>query len=448
MSKLRKFYNFITDNNKHSLYVYGEIISGSDKWENSEVVFDDFRDTVEAMQNNSQLDIYINSPGGSVFATQGIVALLRRAKERGITINAYLDGLAASCASWLPMVADKVFAYPQSVMMIHAPYTMVVANAKEMQKEIEVLNKIQNDVIIPLYMEKAKEGVTVEQIQELMEAETWFNATEMAEIFDIELLEEKKETKMCVSKEILNKYRNTPTELLNQANSAEVDPEKTEEVEPQKESVIEPEVEPTTEPENTEPVVEPEVEPEKPEDGEPQEEPEVEPEKPEDGEPQEEPTVEPENKEVEELTNKLQAMQAENERLAAALNEANTKILSLNEKLNELQPIVDSYNAELAAKQAEEEAALLNEKRDFYKNKFERLGAANKFASKEVQELINKCLVEEKAEYELNTMLVSLIQDTMESSTIVKMSNKQQVDNCMDNLIPDLEDVGTKYGFR
>ena len=56
--------------------------------------------------------------------------------------------------------------------------------------------------------------------------------------------------------------------------------------------------------------------------------------------------------------------------------------------------------------------------------------------------------VEEKAEYELNTMLVSLIQDTMESSTIVKMSNKQQVDNCMDNLIPDLEDVGTKYGFK
>lgn len=399
MSKSRKFYNFITDNNKHSLYVYGEIISGSDKWDSSEVVFDDFRDTVEAMQDNSQLDIYINSPGGSVFATQGIVALLRRAKERGITINAYLDGLAASCASWLPMVADKVFAHPQSVMMIHAPYTMVVGSAKEMQKEIEVLNKIQNDVIIPLYMEKAKEGVTVEQIQELMEAETWFNATEMAEIFDIELLEEKKETKMCVGKEILNKYRNTPAELLNQADSTEVDPEKPEEEEPQEE-------------------------------------------------PQEEPTVEPENKEVEELTNKLQAMQAENDRLAAALNEANTKILSLNERLNELQPIVDSYNAELAAKQAEEEAALLNEKRDFYKNKFERLGAANKFASKEVQELINKCLVEEKAEYELNTMLVSLIQDTVESSTIVTMSNKQQVDNCMDNLIPELEDVGTKYGFR
>ena len=136
MSKSRKFYNFITDNNKHSLYVYGEIISGSDKWDSSEVVFDDFRDTVEAMQNNSQLDIYINSPGGSVFATQGIVALLRRAKERGITINAYLDGLAASCASWLPMVADKVFAHPQSVMMIHAPYTMVVGSAKEMQKEM------------------------------------------------------------------------------------------------------------------------------------------------------------------------------------------------------------------------------------------------------------------------------------------------------------------------
>lgn len=426
MSKVSKFYNFVTEKNKQKLYVYGEIIGGSEKWDESEVVFDDFKDTVEAMPNDSVLDIYVNSPGGSVFATQGIVALLRRAKDRGVTINAYLDGIAASSASWLPMIANTIYAYPQSIMMIHSPYTFVAGNAKEMEKEIAVLNKIQNDVIIPLYMEKAKEGITAERIQELMEAETWFNASEMAEIFNIELLEEKKEMKMCATKEILNKYRNTPVELLNQADDEEPEAEPQEPQEP---------VEPQGEGE------EPEQEPENPDTAEVEGEGE---------EPEAEPTLEPETHEdeaVKELENNLQAAMEENKRLTNELHEANKKILDLNEKIGELQPIVDQYNSELAAKEAEEKAAILNEKKAYYKNKFEKLGAKNKFETKEVQDLVN-CVLDEKAEFELSKMLVNLMEDTTEKSTVVGTFNKYKTDDNMDNLIPDIEDVGSKYGFK
>lgn len=390
MNKPKRFYNFIAEQNNQKLYVYGEIISGSEKWDETEVVFDDFRDAVEAMSEGSTLDIYINSPGGSVFATSGIVALLRRAKERGVVINATIDGLAASCASWLPMVANKIYAYSQSIMMIHSPFTFVVGNAKEMEREIAVLNKIQNDVMIPLYMEKAKEGVTAERIQELMEAETWLNASEMAELFDIEILEEERDVRMCATKEILNKFKNTPVEILNKVES----------------------------------------------EGE-GEEPEQEP-----SEPQE-----PENEVVKELENKLKEALKENEELKNLLSEANGQISSLTDKVNELQPIVDKYNEEIANKEAEEKARLLNEKKEYYKNKFEKFGAKKKYESKEVQDLLDSVL-DEKSEFELNKMLVNIMEENVtEKSTVVGLFNKSTMDGHMNNLLPTSEDVRSKYGF-
>ena len=132
--KTNRFYNFISTNKKHELYVYGEIVGGSSKWDESDVVFDDFKNKLNEMEDNSTLDIYVNSPGGSVFTTQGIVAALRRAKDRGITVNAYIDGLGASCASWLPFVADNLYVYPQSIMMIHKPMSIAFGNSDQIKK--------------------------------------------------------------------------------------------------------------------------------------------------------------------------------------------------------------------------------------------------------------------------------------------------------------------------
>ncbi len=132
---MKKFYNFIAkDNAVHELYVYGEIVGGSEKWCEDDVTFLDFKECIEKIPDGATLDLYINSPGGSVFATQSILSILDRAKARGITINGYIDGLGASCASWLACACDNIYIYNHSVLMLHKPMTFSFGNADNLAK--------------------------------------------------------------------------------------------------------------------------------------------------------------------------------------------------------------------------------------------------------------------------------------------------------------------------
>ena len=105
---MSKFYNIKSQNNTTGVYIYGEIIGGSDKWDESDVTFDDFRKALDVMNNGDTLEMYINSPGGSVFTTQGIVNMINRCKKtKNIKVVSYIDGLGASCASWLQWLLMK-----------------------------------------------------------------------------------------------------------------------------------------------------------------------------------------------------------------------------------------------------------------------------------------------------------------------------------------------------
>ena len=409
---MNKFYNFISNNKKHELYVYGEIIGGSNKWDESDVIFDDFKDKLNEMDDNSTLDIYINSPGGSVFTTQGIVALLRRAKERGITINAYIDGMGASCASWLPFVADNLYVYPQSIMMIHKPMsTLWGANADEMKKEIDFLDKIENDVIIPLYMERAKDGVTEEFIKKKMTAETWFTANEINELFNVTMLSDEKNIVCCADKNVLNRYSNVPKELLNRLQ---------EENNMEKDKNIA-----TIESEENKVESTPEQTKDNSVEGE---------------------GVEPETNEkskIEDLEKTIEDLKNEKIELETKLNEANEKVIALNDKVAELSPIVDKYNDKLAQEEEIKNTEMLNEKKEYFKNKFEQLGARAKFESEEVTTLISNCIKDEKAMSKLNAMIVDLI-----SVGVSKPKAKYENVSDVDNLLVTEENAATKYGFR
>ena len=414
---MNKFYNFISNNKKHELYVYGEIIGGSNKWDESVVIFNDFKDKLNEMDDNSTLDIYINSPGGSVFTTQGIVALLRRSKERGITINAYIDGMGASCASWLPFVADNLYVYPQSIMMIHKPMsTLWAANADEMKKEIDFLDKIENDIIIPLYMERAKDGVTEEFIKKKMTEETWFTANEINELFNVTMLSDEKNIVCCADKNVLNRYSNVPKELLNRLQE-ENNMKKDENI-----ATIESEenkVENTPEQTKDNSVEGEGVEPETNE------------------------NINNEKSKIEDLEKTIEDLKNEKIELETKLNEANEKVIALNDKVAELSPIVDKYNDKLAQEEEIKNTEMLNEKREYFKNKFEQLGARAKFESEEVTTLISNCIKDEKAMSKLNAMIVDLI-----SVGVSKPKAKYENVSDVDNLLVTEENAATKYGFR
>lgn len=213
----KRFYEFknIADD-EYSLYIYGEIVSekGVDWWtgekNENEVDITDFKKALSGIPFGAKLNMYVNSVGGNVFATSAMVSMLQRAKGNGVKIDAYIDGLACSCASWLIMVADNIFIYKNSVMMIHKPLMMTYGNANDLLKDIEVLNKIEDGVIIPIYEAKAKSETGV--IKDLMTAETWLTATEIQEHFNVTLLDEAKEVENIKS-DLFNTYKNTPKEF-------------------------------------------------------------------------------------------------------------------------------------------------------------------------------------------------------------------------------------------
>lgn len=216
-----KFYNFVTNSNDTELYVYGDIIGGSEKWSDDDVTFKDFSDTLTNIAPNSSLNVYVNSGGGSVFTTQAIISLLQRAKDtKNIVVNCYIDGLGASCASWLPMIANNIYVYPQSIMMIHKPMSIAFGNANDMQKQIDILDKLENDVMIPCYMNKANE-LTEEQLKQMLSNETWLNADEICKYFNATLLESDKEIVACSNSKYFDKYNNIPKDILDKISKPE-----------------------------------------------------------------------------------------------------------------------------------------------------------------------------------------------------------------------------------
>lgn len=216
----KKFYEFknITSS-EADLFVYGEIVQEKsvDWWTGEESQTDvglmDFKEQLDSIGNVQKLNIYINSPGGDVFTASTMISMLQRVKDKGTTINAYVDGLSASAASFLMMVADNVNLYKNSTVMVHKPMSIAIGNANEMQKTIDALNKIEESVMMPMYMSKSK--VDEEEIKSLIDAETWLSAKEMDQYFNVTLLDEEKTAVASISSNLFKNYKNVPDFIKN-----------------------------------------------------------------------------------------------------------------------------------------------------------------------------------------------------------------------------------------
>ena len=110
------------------------------------------------------------------------------------------------------MMGNDINIYENSTVMIHKPTNYCFGNAIDFQKCIDVLNTIENNTMIPLYMRKAK--VEEKRIRELINEESWLGARQVNEIFDVNLIQEQKQVAACVS-ELFRQYKNVPENLKN-----------------------------------------------------------------------------------------------------------------------------------------------------------------------------------------------------------------------------------------
>lgn len=163
------------------LYIYGDIEGNYyDYWEGEEVVSktsaDYFKEQLDVYADIKNIDIYINSWGGSVYEAYGICAQLQR---HGAYKTAYVDGFAASAASLVPMVCDKVIMPVNAMMMIHEIASYAYGNAKMLRKEADTLDKMMESNR-QLYLSKG--NFTEEALVTMLEGETWLTAKQCKEM--------------------------------------------------------------------------------------------------------------------------------------------------------------------------------------------------------------------------------------------------------------------------
>lgn len=119
-----------------------------------------------------QIELHINSPGGSVFDG---VAIYNALKTHKAEVTVYVDSLAASAASFIAQSGDTLYMGRNATMVIHDASGICMGNEKDMLDTANVLNKLSNN-IADIYAQRA--GESVDFWRNLMKEEVWYNAQE------------------------------------------------------------------------------------------------------------------------------------------------------------------------------------------------------------------------------------------------------------------------------
>lgn len=182
---MKKFWNWIKDSDEtRTLRLEGPI--DEESFWGDEITPQMFRDELNAGEGD--VTVWINSPGGNVFAAAEIYTMLKDYKG---SITVKIDAIAASAASVVAMAGDTVQMSPVAMLMIHDPSTVAMGNIKDMEKAIEVLNEVKESIINAY---ASKSGLSHARIANLMSNETWMNAKKAVELgFADEILFSKKE---------------------------------------------------------------------------------------------------------------------------------------------------------------------------------------------------------------------------------------------------------------
>lgn len=202
--------------NSADLYFYGDIVSiayNPDDWWNCGNPEDrapqDVADFLNELDGMTGVNVHINSGGGDVFAGIAIYNIL---KNNSAKKTAYVEGLAASSASLIPFACDTIIIPSSAQLMIHNPWTIAMGNANDFRKMADTLDQIAQS-LVNIYIDNAKEGITEEQLRQMMNEETWMTGEQAAEYFDIQV-EQIDAVAACTS-EFFNKYKHLPKNIVN-----------------------------------------------------------------------------------------------------------------------------------------------------------------------------------------------------------------------------------------
>ena len=165
-----------------------------------------------ALPDDAAIDLRLNSPGGSVFDA---VAIYNALKRHAGEITVWIDGIAASAASYIAMAGDTIVMPENAFLMIHDPLGLVMGTAEEMRSTAEALDKVKGSLIQGY---AAKSGKPDDEIATLMAAETWLDAKDALDLGFIDRIAEP--VKLTASFDVA-RFRNAPPDLVEAIETIE-----------------------------------------------------------------------------------------------------------------------------------------------------------------------------------------------------------------------------------
>lgn len=181
-------------------------------------------------QKPTEINVTINSGGGSVFEALAIYDYLKNSSAR---VNVTVEGTAASAASFLMFAGDdKPKMTANSVIMIHNCHVPVVSmermNSEEireyikgLQSDVDFMDKI-NDRMAKIYSDVT--GISIDVVKQMMVEETWLWAEEALDKGFVSEVTEGIAVAASASKEDLEGlgYTNIPENYVNQLNNIDM----------------------------------------------------------------------------------------------------------------------------------------------------------------------------------------------------------------------------------
>ncbi len=195
--------------------VKGPIVSNSDAW-----IYEWFGIEATSPQkvnnalekaNGEDIEVEINSGGGSVFAGSEIYTALKSYKGNVIV---KIVGLAASAASVIAMAGNKVMMSPTAQIMIHNVSSRAEGDYRDMEHTADVLKNADNTIANAYRIKTSK---TQEELLALMDKETWMTADKAKELGFVDEIMFENDSQLVASTdysgmlppEVINKIRNT-----------------------------------------------------------------------------------------------------------------------------------------------------------------------------------------------------------------------------------------------
>lgn len=186
----------------------------------------DTEETVKAIQTATEdIDLYINSPGGDVFAGLNVVNAIQKSK---VQVTAHVEVMAASIAGVIALACDKIEIDKNSLIMLHNCWTISSGNKKALEQDIKAMEAIDN-ILHNIISENSTDETLIAQIEE---GDVWLTGEEVAEIFtNAELVDLKRDYALCAYSSLVNLVKENKKLKAEQEEEKEDEPEEKDEEE-------------------------------------------------------------------------------------------------------------------------------------------------------------------------------------------------------------------------